>query len=225
MVAPGVAPDTDPTEGGRLCGAEKRQGPGTCRRPAGWGTSHPGVGCCKLHFGSTANHRVHAEAVTLRRTIADELADVGNGNPDNIAGLAEEVRFSDAMCHALRRLVAKLPSEPTAGTPGIYGPDHLGDLRAHPLMPMLGEWSDRHARQRKMAIDAGIAERELEYNTAAVRQVADMLRQVLAAALALMLRLAEAGSVSPAEVRRAWEAEMPVIVRSQLSALAAGEGE
>lgn len=39
-----------------LCGAAKRQGAGNCRRPAGWGTSHPGAGTCKLHGGSTRNH-------------------------------------------------------------------------------------------------------------------------------------------------------------------------
>ena len=39
----------------RYCGARKRQPshPGeTCRRPAGWGTWHPGVGRCKLHGGA-----------------------------------------------------------------------------------------------------------------------------------------------------------------------------
>ena len=38
---------------GSHCGAAKRQGAGTCTRPAGWGTDHPGFGRCKLHGGST----------------------------------------------------------------------------------------------------------------------------------------------------------------------------
>src|SRR5215218_6796318 len=40
---------------GRYCGARKRQpkyAGETCRRPAGWGTAHPGVGRCKLHGGA-----------------------------------------------------------------------------------------------------------------------------------------------------------------------------
>ncbi len=45
----------------RLCGARKRQGVGTCRRPAGWGTSHVGVGCCKLHGGATRNQTLSAQ--------------------------------------------------------------------------------------------------------------------------------------------------------------------
>lgn len=37
---------------GRLCGSKKKSG-GKCGRPAGWGTSHPGSGRCKLHGGSS----------------------------------------------------------------------------------------------------------------------------------------------------------------------------
>lgn len=50
--APGEPPSRDPSHG-RLpvCGARKRQGPGICRRPAGWGTGHVGEGRCKLHGG------------------------------------------------------------------------------------------------------------------------------------------------------------------------------
>ena len=35
------------------CGRKKKQGPGHCARPAGWGTDHPGEGPCKLHGGKT----------------------------------------------------------------------------------------------------------------------------------------------------------------------------
>jgi len=40
-----------------LCGAKKRQGDGTCGRPAGWGTPHAGAGRCKFHGGNTRNHQ------------------------------------------------------------------------------------------------------------------------------------------------------------------------
>lgn len=43
---------------GPRCGAKKRQGEGTCRKPAGWGTDHAGTGVCRLHGGSTKNHRI-----------------------------------------------------------------------------------------------------------------------------------------------------------------------
>jgi hypothetical protein len=34
-----------------LCGAKKHNSTDTCARPAGWGTTHPGTGRCKLHGG------------------------------------------------------------------------------------------------------------------------------------------------------------------------------
>jgi hypothetical protein len=52
--------DMPTSTGSRYCGAKKRQGEGCCRRPAGWGTPHPGRGTCKLHLGSTRRHRTSA---------------------------------------------------------------------------------------------------------------------------------------------------------------------
>jgi hypothetical protein len=49
----------------RYCGAKKRQGDGTCRRPPGWGTSHPDWGRCKLHGGSGPDPTKAAEAERL----------------------------------------------------------------------------------------------------------------------------------------------------------------
>lgn len=43
-----------------LCGAGKRNGGGTCTRPAGWGTDHPGFGECKAHTGSTQAGNIRA---------------------------------------------------------------------------------------------------------------------------------------------------------------------
>src|SRR5215471_3811361 len=36
-----------------ICGAKKRNGYGECRRMAGWGTKHPGIGRCKYHSGGS----------------------------------------------------------------------------------------------------------------------------------------------------------------------------
>ena len=35
----------------RFCGAKAKRTGKPCKRPAGWGTKHPGVGLCKLHGG------------------------------------------------------------------------------------------------------------------------------------------------------------------------------
>ena len=44
-----------------VCGAKKKQGPGDCQRPAGWGTDHPGSGRCKLHGGSSPSGKKAAK--------------------------------------------------------------------------------------------------------------------------------------------------------------------
>lgn len=54
----------------RYCGAKKKQGPGTCTRPAGWGTTHAGVGRCKLHGGSTPNGIAAAQKAIAEAEVA-----------------------------------------------------------------------------------------------------------------------------------------------------------
>jgi hypothetical protein len=63
---------TAPESAGRdKCGGRKRDGSGnTCTRPAGWGTDHPGIGSCKLHGGSTPNHKTAARVEQARRDVA-----------------------------------------------------------------------------------------------------------------------------------------------------------
>lgn len=70
---------TNPRPYGRdkpKCGAKKRQGEGTCQRPAGWGTDHPGTGRCKLHGGSTPDHRTAALREQADRALKTALADL-----------------------------------------------------------------------------------------------------------------------------------------------------
>jgi hypothetical protein len=54
----------------KYCGAKKRQGEGTCTRPAGWGTDHVGIGRCKLHGGRTPDHMKHARTEIARQAVA-----------------------------------------------------------------------------------------------------------------------------------------------------------
>lgn len=81
-----------------LCGAKRQQGEGTCRRPAGWGTPHPGSGRCKLHGGSTPNHVTAAQVEEARRTADEALKLLGREgvapvtNPlEALADLAGEI--------------------------------------------------------------------------------------------------------------------------------------
>lgn len=53
-------------DGRGLCGAKKKQGPGTCTQVAGWGTPNT-TGPCKLHGGSTRTHKTRAEREAVRQ--------------------------------------------------------------------------------------------------------------------------------------------------------------
>lgn len=87
------------------CGGKKRQSEGQCTRPAGWGTSTPGHGRCKLHGGATRNHRIAAQ-----RQIAEEAVRT-LGLPIDIGpveALLEEVRWAAGHVAWLRTIVAQV---------------------------------------------------------------------------------------------------------------------
>lgn len=67
---------TKPIADRSLCGAKKRQGDGTCRRPAGWGTDHAGRGRCKLHGGSAPQVTHNAELAIVEFQTARRLAEL-----------------------------------------------------------------------------------------------------------------------------------------------------
>lgn len=56
-----------------FCGAKVRKGTATCRQPAGWGTSHPGVGACKLHLGTTSQATARAEELARERALERDV--------------------------------------------------------------------------------------------------------------------------------------------------------
>lgn len=64
-------PASSTGHGHPACGAKKRQGEGTCQRPAGWGTDHLGFGPCRTHGGNTKNHRTAALRGQAERVLAD----------------------------------------------------------------------------------------------------------------------------------------------------------
>src|SRR5690242_12098003 len=94
------------------CGGKRRQGePGaTCRRPAGWGTPHVGIGRCKLHSGSIPNVVKHIEAKVIEQRARELFGKrVDSGPVDNplevFAQLAGRVmgwmRTMDELVHDL----------------------------------------------------------------------------------------------------------------------------
>lgn len=65
----------------RYCGAKKRQGEGNCTQAAGWGTSHPGWGPCKLHGGGSpdiAGLVIEQQGRALFGKLAPEVVPIDN---------------------------------------------------------------------------------------------------------------------------------------------------
>jgi len=55
---------------GPFCGGKLKQGDGTCTQPPGWGTTHPGHGCCKLHGGNSPSGRMAGAEQQARSALA-----------------------------------------------------------------------------------------------------------------------------------------------------------
>jgi hypothetical protein len=127
------------------CGAMNRKGH-PCTRPAGWGTSHSGIGNCKHHGGSTPNGVKYAgrrglelEAIKLGFSIEME--------PDDL--MLNTVYFAaGALAFATQRAAA------------IEEKDYETD-GARIAQARLADAMDRSARVAKMAMDAGISDRRI----------------------------------------------------------------
>lgn len=85
------APASTPT-----CGAKGKQSGQPCKRPAGWGTDHPGSGKCKLHGGSTPAPT--GRYASIARPRVQELLKKFEADPDPL-NLLPEVQVLRALLH------------------------------------------------------------------------------------------------------------------------------
>lgn len=138
-----------PAHGGRkahgACGAKTRSG-GKCKKQKGWGTDHLGNGRCKLHGGSTANGE---------KSAAKEAA--------TIMGEMLDVEPHEALLTCVRIAAGEV----------AYCSTQIGDLEKATESTMFGEklnvWIEvrqgavaQLAKYSKMALDAGVAERQIQ---------------------------------------------------------------
>ena len=125
----------------RYCGAKLGKRPGVCRLKAGWGTEHPGVGPCRMHGGMLPNvvrklARQEGQKMAIQWGIE---ADV-----DPFEGILQSVRMAYGAVAAFK---SKIPQD--------AGPDHVAVIA----------WmasQKQAATIAKLAIDAGIAERQVQ---------------------------------------------------------------
>lgn len=146
----------------RHCGATTRRGT-TCRRPAGWGTSHLGHGNCKLHLGSTRSHvRQSARAQALQFVSGQMGAEV---EIDLLEAPLIALRIAFGIVMAWRKRIADCDGKT----------DAIMDEGLRVANMDL-------ARIAKMAGDAGVAERQIKVMERAAEQLSLLFEELVAAA-------------------------------------------
>lgn len=178
-----------------LCGANKRQGEGTCTLPAGWGTEHPGVGPCRKHLGNTGNHVKAAAKAMMARTLA-EVAPAPIGDP--IERMAEVVSQYDAF-H--RMLWAKIGEARVDGSDvDLLSPSmapYVAEAKAaaQTMQRFLADWVRLGMEERMVSLDERRAELVVFVLRSALGSLGlppDVLERAEAAVGAKLLELSEA---------------------------------
>lgn len=165
-------PDQRSDRDSRFCGGPKRQGEGTCTRPAGWGTPHPGLGRCKLHGGSTKSHVEAARQEMARR----ELVQVWNVDAAPIMDPAGEMRrLAGQMRHAVDVLGSRLNGD---GEPcDVCGRGDV-DLDSPPAVAWMRQ--QRELRQVLEAMERlGLMDRQVRVSESQGQILAAVIRSVL----------------------------------------------
>jgi hypothetical protein len=157
---------------GPVCGAERRNGKGPCRQPAGYNTSHEGTGRCSWHGGASPSGTKAANEQALNEQAARELArldvePVTNALEQLALVAGQAIAWKDAMAGKVNELI-ELRREDVAGAE---------QLRSEILL-----WE--RALDRCVVTLTAIVKLNIEDRLATIRQkTANMLEEALAAAL------------------------------------------
>lgn len=90
---------------GPFCGGKLHGRDGTCTQTAGWGTTHPGVGRCKLHGGSAPSGRIAAAEQQARAQLARlDVPPVDNALTALAAIAGEVVAWKDMLAGKVNAL-------------------------------------------------------------------------------------------------------------------------
>lgn len=144
-----------------LCGArlkqERADGRTTCGNAAGFKTSHPGVGTCHLHAGSTPSGVAAAERERAEQAL--ELAVRTYGIPLDVEpgeALLGLVRTAAGVVAWLGRQVADLEAARVTTVDG----------KTHPLVGLYLDERKHLAQVAKDTLAAGVAERRVQLEEA-----------------------------------------------------------
>jgi hypothetical protein len=168
---------------GDKCGAKTQSG-GTCKNQAGFRTDHPGFGSCFKHSGSTTNGN---KAAARAQVMA--MASEADAEPSEV--LLKAIRCDWGAVQYVQGRLAELNQEIIeAATPEdrLKAVDQMGLWQQ-----TYGDWVDRSAKHAKMALDAGVQERQIR------------LSEMIGAQFAIALQGIKAGlNLSPAQ-EAAWK--------------------
>lgn len=150
--------------GHERCGARTRSG-SPCAKPSGWGTSHPGVGRCKLHGGSTPTQVAGAVVVMEERRARSLLARLEQPEPIEhpvieLLKLAAEVT---EVTRIFRERLNELPSLQTI--------DSLGTERERAVVLLYERALDRQAKLLTDMAKLDLADRALRINEATASRI------------------------------------------------------
>ncbi len=230
----------------RFCGARKRQGEGTCTRPAGWGTDHVGFGTCKLHGGTTPGGRKAAakqeavEKVALfgaRRDVhpAEALLELVQWTAGEVDFWREQVRVIAAGETVVG--VADDPDDPD-GEPDVEaglsnltwgktkhktGGDDVGttfEAKPNIAYVMLTDASNRLASYAAAALRAGVEERRVQLAENAGALVAGVMQRALRGIFDELVRALVEHPDAAAIMQAVWPRLVGEIVPRELRALA-----
>jgi hypothetical protein len=149
-----------------LCAARKRSG-GRCRRPAGHGTEHLGIGRCSLHGGSTP-----AQMERARRDLA--LREVA------VMGARLEIEPTQALLECVYRAAGHAGKVESLSEDEVLCVGAHGRPTPHTWIRLEQEALDRLARFSKMALDAGVAERQIKIAERTGARIAAALEEAVA---------------------------------------------
>ena len=222
------------------CEATSKQSGQRCKRPA-----KPGANVCYMHGGASpqvlraAERRIQqAKAGEAAGELA-ELLEAYDTPSTLMDDMVEGVRLLGLKAKALHFLAGELELEPKVrvdveyGERGaefttwanenaaLWGADHSGDAKPHVLVEMARVWTVDWLKACKLALDAGIDQRRLELDQGQARQIANVIRGLADALLALVVELA---GDQREVIEKAWREQLPGIARAQLEAITTTEG-
>ncbi len=155
---------------GDKCGAKTQNG-GKCKNPSGFRTDHLGYGSCFKHSGATTNGNKAAARAQI-------MAMAGEAEAEPSEVLLKAIRCDWGAVQYVQGRLAELNQQILEAT----DPDEMTLLRMQMGM-WRGEyrsWVDQSAKHSKMALDAGVQERQVRLAEQIGAQFAMALRGIFA---------------------------------------------